>query len=94
MRTSTSYAFTIPASERYSSEKLKELRKAVAMLNPLTKHKHQVHLRGRLGRNNPKAVNYTQEAWRQKGSAGCHSHQNIATEDATTFDVYVYRVYA
>ena len=84
------YRFTIDLRDENDMKYLHDFRGMVKSSNKISKLKHRVELKGRLGKNNPNSQKYRDDynhrgpGWKQG------AYQRIRLEDAQFADVYLY----
>ena len=87
----SSYRFTVDLSNLEDMQVLKQLRESVSHSNKSETKQHRVELKGRLGKNNPKAEKYRVL---NQGRGRIYSpYSRIRLEDAAYVDVYINRRY-
>lgn len=93
-RTSTSYIFTANVYNPSDMHEVELLKKSVSVLNSSARLLNpgapllRVCLKARLGKNNPKAVNYRRGGNRRLKTYT--PYQSILIKDASRVDVYLY----
>lgn len=87
MHKSPFYMFTVDADNQNQMSRIDDLKKVVRAVNKMEKKtsanptSYRVFLSGRLGRNNPRSIDYR---------SGQKNYGTIRKDDAVRFDVYIY----